>query len=224
VPRMSVSYFEPAGGIAVFETAARSMTIGSGAGCDLRLAGLGPLECTIYLSEQGYYATNDGGRLRINGIRGPGFVQANDVLQLDDAIALRFNVVADTPPATVTGDRAPAAVGASRPAGVPVRGTAGAAARRGRSPAAAAVLSTVFPGAGQAYNGQLAKASLILVLAALVVPWLLGIWDAHRVAARSLAEGVLEGGGLWGVLLHFWFFADLALLALLALTLTGVLT
>jgi len=221
---MRLSYFGAEGRTQVFETAAPHLTIGSGVACDLRMEGLAPLECTIYLSEQGYYATDDGGSLSIEGIQGPGFLQPGHVLQLDDAIAFRFDLVPDTPAPPVASSRSPAEPVPGRSSAASVRRPAGMAGERGRSPKVAAVLSTLFPGAGQAYNGQPLKAFLILLLAVLVVPWLLGIWDAYRVADQSMVQGARRGGGPWGVLLHLWLFVDLALLALLALTLTGVLT
>ncbi|NOZ93845.1 MAG: hypothetical protein GXP47_03760, partial [Acidobacteria bacterium] len=119
--RMRVRYFVPGGQAESFETAARSMTIGSGQGCDLRLSGLGPLECTIYLSEQGYYATNEGGRLSINGVEGPGFVRANDVLRLGDTMALRFDIVADAPPPAPAGRPLPAGRASAAAPAQPVR-------------------------------------------------------------------------------------------------------
>ena len=53
-----------------------------------------------------------------------------------------------------------------------------------KSPLLAAALSAVFPGMGQAYNGQLGKAVLIFITAILVVPWIYGIYDAYQDARR----------------------------------------
>jgi len=223
VPRMKVSYFGAGGKVEAHETEARTLTVGSGEGCDLRLAGVAPLECTIYLSEQGYYVRDDGRRTSINGIQGPGFVRPNDVIQLGGAVALRFEIVPDTPAPQVAVHPAPARPVTPRSSAPSARAREVARTRRGRSPAVAALLSTVFPGAGQAYNGQPAKAFLILILAVLVLPWLLGIWDAHHVAAHRPAMGGRAGGGAWGVTLHLWLVLDLGLLTLLALTVTGVL-
>ena len=51
-----------------------------------------------------------------------------------------------------------------------------------------ALASLVVPGAGQAWNGEPGKAVLVLLTAWLIVPWLLGVVDAWRVARRrSLA-------------------------------------
>ncbi len=242
MPRIRLRYFGPQGQPLQFESDARSVTVGSHERCDLRLPGLGPIECTIYLSEQGYYARDDGGRLSIDGVAGPGFVRTNDVLAIGDTVALRFEIVPDSPPAAMgpspggtaarrdlsavplreeVARRAPREssyrTGDSRRGGTPSRG-------RTHSPVLAAILSLVFPGAGQAYNGQPVKAFFVLLLAALVVPWLLGIWDAHRTAARIDAEGGrTAGGGPWGVILHGWLTLDLALLVLVVLTVMRVL-
>ena len=54
-----------------------------------------------------------------------------------------------------------------------------------RDPILAALLSTVFPGAGQVYNHQFLKGILILVTSWLVIPYFVGIIDAF-ITARSL--------------------------------------
>ncbi len=53
-----------------------------------------------------------------------------------------------------------------------------------KDPLLAAVLSVVFPGGGQIYNGHLFKALLIFVTSPLVIPWLIGIADAFFSARR----------------------------------------
>lgn len=53
-----------------------------------------------------------------------------------------------------------------------------------KDPLLATVLSTVFPGAGQVYNGHLLKALLVFATSPLVVPWLIGIADAFFSARR----------------------------------------
>jgi TM2 domain-containing membrane protein YozV/type II secretory pathway pseudopilin PulG len=51
-----------------------------------------------------------------------------------------------------------------------------------RSPVIAAVLSFVIAGSGQIYNGQVGKGILILLTSWLIIPWIIGIVDAYRVA------------------------------------------
>ncbi len=53
-----------------------------------------------------------------------------------------------------------------------------------RSPGWATLLAHVIPGAGQAYNRQWGKALLVFVTGPLIVPWVLGIFDANRTAKR----------------------------------------
>ena len=52
------------------------------------------------------------------------------------------------------------------------------------TPALRALASLVVPGAGQAWNGQIGKAVLVLLPSPLVVPWIWGVCDAWRVARR----------------------------------------
>ena len=52
------------------------------------------------------------------------------------------------------------------------------------TPALRALASLVLPGAGQAWNGQIGKAVLVLLTSPLVVPWIWGVCDAWRVARR----------------------------------------
>ena len=52
------------------------------------------------------------------------------------------------------------------------------------SPSLHALASLVLPGAGQAWNGQIGKALLVLVTSPLIVPWIWGVCDAWRVARR----------------------------------------
>ena len=51
-----------------------------------------------------------------------------------------------------------------------------------RNPVFAALLSFLFPGAGQVYNGEVGKGIFILLTFWLVGPWAYGIIDAYRVA------------------------------------------
>jgi len=52
------------------------------------------------------------------------------------------------------------------------------------APALRALASLVLPGAGQAWNGQIGKALLVLLTSPLIVPWIWGVCDAWRVARR----------------------------------------
>jgi predicted RNA-binding Zn-ribbon protein involved in translation (DUF1610 family) len=51
-------------------------------------------------------------------------------------------------------------------------------------PWAHALASLVLPGAGQALNGEPGKAVVFLLTCWLIVPWILGVGDAWRVARR----------------------------------------
>ena len=62
---------------------------------------------------------------------------------------------------------------------------------RGKDPLLSLVLSTVFPGGGQIYNGHFIKAGLVFVTAPLVIPWLIGIADAY-FSSRKINERVEE--------------------------------
>ena len=63
-----------------------------------------------------------------------------------------------------------------------VDGTRATASRA--APALRALASLVLPGAGQAWNGQIGKALLVLLTSPLIVPWIWGVCDAWRVARR----------------------------------------
>ena len=53
-----------------------------------------------------------------------------------------------------------------------------------KNPGIAMLLSTVFPGGGQFYNGHAGKGILILCTFWLVFPWIYGIFDAYASANR----------------------------------------
>lgn len=115
---------------------------------------------------------------------------------------------------------------------VPVRPPAPAAGPAGPPPSAgrrhgtglALAAGIVIPGAGQAYNGQPWKGLLILLFSPLIVPYLFGIYDAHRVARRIAGAGGRPGrGGPAWIVLQGWLAVNLLLLGVLVLTLTGVL-
>lgn len=58
------------------------------------------------------------------------------------------------------------------------------ARKQERSPGVAAVLSLLVPGSGQLYNGQIGKGILVLLTWWLIVPWILGVVDAHSTAKK----------------------------------------
>jgi TM2 domain-containing membrane protein YozV len=59
-----------------------------------------------------------------------------------------------------------------------------------RSPALAGFMSFIIAGLGQIYNGQIGKGVLIFLTSILVVPWLLGIFDAYNTAKKINAGQV----------------------------------
>jgi hypothetical protein len=98
-------------------------------------------------------------------------------------------------------------------------------AQRGRRhhPGVAVAAAILIPGAGQAYNGQVAKGWLLLLGSLLVVPWIYSIFDALRTARRIVAEGGRRGrGGPFWIVLQGWFGLNLILLAVIILTVSGV--
>ncbi len=52
------------------------------------------------------------------------------------------------------------------------------------SPVLAVVLSAIFSGLGQIYNGQVGKGVLLFFTGWLIIPWVIGIFDAYKVAKR----------------------------------------
>jgi hypothetical protein len=53
-----------------------------------------------------------------------------------------------------------------------------------KNPGIAMLLSVIFPGGGQFYNGHAGKGILILLTFWLVIPWIWGIFDAYSSANR----------------------------------------
>jgi len=53
-----------------------------------------------------------------------------------------------------------------------------------KNPGVAMLLSIIFPGGGQFYNGHAGKGILILLTFWLVLPWIWGIFDAYSCANR----------------------------------------
>ena len=94
---------------------------------------------------------------------------------------------------------------------------------RAHSVFAATILALLVPGAGQAYNGQPLKGVFLLGTSVLVLPWLLSLVDARRVARRLVqGGGRYRKGGLVWVFFHLWFALNLAGLVLIGLTVAGV--
>ena len=60
----------------------------------------------------------------------------------------------------------------------------------GKDPLLAGVLSAVFPGGGQVYNGHFLKGLLVLCTSPLVIPWLIGVVDAFFSARRHNRQRV----------------------------------
>lgn len=48
-----------------------------------------------------------------------------------------------------------------------------------KDPLLAAVLSTIFPGGGQVYNGDFFKALVIFFTSPFIIPWFIGIIDGY---------------------------------------------
>lgn len=105
-----------------------------------------------------------------------------------------------------------------------------------KNPAFAAVLSLLFPGLGQVYNGETGKGVLVLfgVLAGLLVMlipgvavWLFGVYDAWATARRMNAGTVPFREARLATILLFmvvWTAGVLAFLTLLAFAAIAALT
>jgi TM2 domain-containing membrane protein YozV len=242
---IKLSYYDEKGGIRSYETEARSVVVGSHPDCHLVLPGVPSQACRIYLSRQGYYAMDLGGTLTIDGKPGSGFLAHGAVLQLGPSTGLRFQIrtTAAAPtapprpepavpaPASATEPATPTASPVTqRPAPSPAPRAAGPAGAspwtaRAHHPGVALTLGILLPGAGQAYNGQPLKAALLVLVSALVIPWLYSLYDAWSRANRIKESGGRQGSGGWSwVIMHLWFLLVAGLLTLIALTLLGVLS
>ena len=215
--KILLSYYDRNGAVHSFETEAFEVVIGSGHRCGLRIDGLRPEECRIYLSVDGYYAEDLGGRLAINSRVGSGFLQDGDGITLGARFVLRFSLQAERVAPQLRRET-------PRAAEAPVASTRRKGTGRSHSPGFALFAGIFLPGAGQAYNGQPIKGMILAVLSVLILPWLLSLWGARRTALRIVENGGRTGrGGLFWVVLHCWGLVNLGLLASLILTLSGVL-
>jgi TM2 domain-containing membrane protein YozV len=98
-------------------------------------------------------------------------------------------------------------------------------ARRGRrhNPGVAVAAAILIPGAGQAYNGQVLKAWVLLLGSLLIIPWFYSIFDALRTARAIAADGGRRGrGGPFWIVVQAWLVVNLVLLAVIGLTISGV--
>jgi TM2 domain-containing membrane protein YozV len=98
-------------------------------------------------------------------------------------------------------------------------------ARRGRrhNPGVAVAAAILIPGAGQAYNGQVLKAWVLLLGSLLIIPWFYSIFDALRTARAIAADGGRRGrGGPFWIVVQAWLVVNLVLLAVIGLTVSGV--
>jgi TM2 domain-containing membrane protein YozV len=66
-----------------------------------------------------------------------------------------------------------------------------------KSPGLAAFLSFILAGAGQVYNGQIGKGILIFLTSWLIIPWVIGMFDAYNVA-KKIRDGEIEDKGTSG--------------------------
>ena len=92
------------------------------------------------------------------------------------------------------------------------------------SPALAAILSFVIAGLGQIYNGQIGKGLLIFFTCWLIIPWIIGIFDAYKTA-KAINEGKIEVkkkpgcviAAVVGIVIFFFGIFFLSMLAAIAI-------
>jgi len=94
----------------------------------------------------------------------------------------------------------------------------GQLAQEERSPALAAILSFIVPGMGQIYNGQVGKGLLIFFTAWLVIPWIIGIFDAYRTADK-IRQGTLNIKSKPGCLIAFAIVAAISIISVFIIAL-----
>ena len=124
-----------------------------------------------------------------------------DSSNLDDVARLAAGAALDISPEGIVTRKPPASPSRpparfSPPARVDSGQVAAPAARSKHDPRLAGLLTALFPGAGQVYNGQPAKGLMVGLTFWLLVPWALGVRDAVYTA-RSIAAGMFapEGAG-----------------------------
>ena len=88
------------------------------------------------------------------------------------------------------------------------------------SPALAAILSFIIAGLGQIYNGQMGKGILIFLTGWLIIPWIIGIFDAYS-CAKKIKEGAITVKSRPGCIIGFVvgvvvFYMGIFMIALLA--------
>ncbi|MFA5008465.1 MAG: hypothetical protein WC546_04525 [Candidatus Omnitrophota bacterium] len=94
----------------------------------------------------------------------------------------------------------------------------GAAKKQEHSPALAAILSFIIAGLGQMYNGQVWKGLLIFLTSLLVIPWIVGIFDAYFVAKKiNRGEIVLKKKTGCLIALIIWVFISWVMIFILAM-------
>lgn len=100
----------------------------------------------------------------------------------------------------------------------------GGTVKEARSPVLAAILSFFISGLGQVYNGQVGKGILIFLFGWLIIPWIIGVIDAYRVAVKinngELSIKSKPGcliGCIVGIVIFFFAVFVIALLAAIAI-------
>ncbi|MFA5338300.1 MAG: DUF5683 domain-containing protein, partial [Candidatus Omnitrophota bacterium] len=86
------------------------------------------------------------------------------------------------------------------------------------SPALAAILSFIIAGLGQMYNGQVWKGLIIFITSLLVIPWIIGIFDAYFVAKKiSSGEIILKKKTGCLIAMIVWVFISWVMVFIFAL-------
>jgi len=91
VPEIVLSFYDRNGQVRTMNFDKHMIMIGSKTDCDLSLVGLQPIHCRIYLSDLGYFAEDLGGGISINSVKGSGYVQGNDVIEIGN-MHVRFSL------------------------------------------------------------------------------------------------------------------------------------
>lgn len=101
---------------------------------------------------------------------------------------------------------------------------AGGEQKQKKSPILAAILSFCLGGLGQVYNGQPGKGLLIFFTSILIIPWIIGIFDAY-ITANKINNGIIvvpqKPGCMISAMIFMiispFFLAILAILAAIAI-------